>query len=82
MTNITTPLKKEEITDSSKRRITSHQTTAAHLDNASKHHLNAAKHHESGEHEKAAECTLKAQGHVLLANEVQREDFKHLALKK
>lgn len=62
--------------------IENHKKTATHLESAAKHHHEAAKHHEDGNHEKAAQSTIKAQGHVTLATEAQREDVKHHALYK
>jgi hypothetical protein len=59
--------------------IENHKKTAAHLETAAKHHLEAAKHHEEGNEDKAAKSTIKAHGHVALANEMQREDTKRHA---
>ena len=57
-------------------------TYATHLEYALKHHREAAKHHEEGNHDKAAQSTLIAQGHHVLAGEHQREDAKHHAWSK
>lgn len=42
-----------------------------------KHDLDAAKYHEEGNQEKAAESTVKAQGHNCCANDAQKGDAKH-----
>jgi hypothetical protein len=60
--------------------IENHKKIASHLEAAAKHHLDAAQHHESGLHEKAADSTIKAHGHISLANEAQKEDVKYHAL--
>jgi len=59
------------------KNIECHKTASTHLEAASKHHMEAAKHHEKGEHEKAAQSTIVAQGHVQLAKKQQEEDLKH-----
>lgn len=59
--------------------IEAHKKTANHLDEASKHHQEAAKHHEADQHDKAAKSTLAAQGHLILANEAQKEEAKKYA---
>ncbi len=64
------------------KNIECHKTTSAHLQEAAKHHLEAAKHHEKGEHEKAAQSTIVALGHVHIATESQKEDVKHHAVTK
>lgn len=61
------------------KNIENHRKVSTHLDDASKHHIDAAKHHEAGNHEKAAQSTIVANGHLLLANEAQKEDVKHHA---
>jgi hypothetical protein len=84
MSTTTTPVKAEKVKASpaeNQKGIENHKEIAAHLQEASKHHLDAAKHHEEGNHEKAAESTVKAQGHTSLAHEGQKEDAKHHALK-
>ncbi len=83
MTTTATPIKKEQSTiptAENKKGIENHKKTATHLKAASEHHLDAAKHHEEGNHEKAAESTVKAHGHVALANEAQKEDAKNHAI--
>jgi hypothetical protein len=57
--------------------IDNHKMAATHFEAAAKSHLEAAKHHESGNHEKAAKCTIEAHGHSYVANEAQKEDVKH-----
>ncbi len=83
MTTTTTSNKTEKTNVSpveNKKGIENHKKTAAALEAAAKHHLDAAKYHETGEHEKAALSTIKAQGHLSLATEAQREDVKNHAL--
>ena len=60
-----------------KKGIENHKNAAKHLEEAAKHHHEAAKHHEDGNHDKAAESTVKAQGHTSMANDAQKEDAKH-----
>jgi len=60
--------------------IKNHKRAAAHSEAAAKHHLEAAKHHASGDHQKAAQSTIIAQGFHHLAGEAQIEDIKHHAL--
>ncbi len=57
--------------------IDNHKKAATHFEAAAKSHLDAAKHHQSGNHEKAAKCTVEAHGHSCVANEAQKEDVKH-----
>lgn len=64
-----------------KANVENHKKIAKHLETAAKHHEDAAKHHEADNHEKAALSTVKAQGHLLLANQAQKEDVKNHALK-
>ncbi len=72
-TNIS-PVEKQE-------RIEDHKKTAGHLEEAAKHHLDAAKHHEVGDPKKASHSTTKANGHQLIAIEIQKEIAKKHALK-
>ncbi len=58
-----------------------HKKAAEHYQLAAKHHLEAARHHEAGAHDKAAESTVAAHGHSLLARENQRKDARHHASK-
>jgi hypothetical protein len=76
------PVKAEKTTISpaeNQKGIENHKTAAKHHEEAAKHHIEAAKQHEAGNHEKAAESTVKAQGHSSLANDAQKEDVKHHA---
>ena len=85
MANVETPIKKEQTiipTAENKKGIENHKKTATHLETAAKLHKEAAKHHEDGNHEKAAESTVKAQGHMAIANEHQKEDVKQHAIIK
>lgn len=45
-----------------------------HEEAARQHYEEAAKHQEAGEHEKAAQSTIKAQEHLNHANEAAREN--------
>jgi len=51
-----------------------HKKAAKHHEDAAKHHNDAAKHHEAGNHNKAAESTVKANRSHNMAHECQRED--------
>ena len=62
--------------------IEHHKTAAKHHEEAAKHHRDAAKHHEEGNHDKAAESAVKANGHQLLAKDAQDEGAKVHAGKK
>lgn len=62
--------------------IDNHKKAAEHHEEAAKHHHEAAKQHEAGNHDKAAQSTVIAQGHHTLAGEHQKEDAKHHAMKK
>jgi len=64
--------KKSSTTSATKEGIENHKTAATHLKAAAKSHLSAAKHHKNGNHEKAEKSSIKAYGHVSLANEVQK----------
>lgn len=66
--------------DENKKGIKNHEEAARHLYAAAKFHLDAAKNHLSGAHNKAATNTIRAQGHVRMAHELQREDAKHHAM--
>ena len=79
----TTPIKAEQtnITPADNQKgIENHKKAAVHLEEAAKNHLDAAKHHENGDHDKAAQSTVKAHGHAKLANDAQQEDIKQHAL--
>jgi hypothetical protein len=78
------PVKKEGVnapTAGSTNSIENHLQAASHHQEAAKHHLEAVKHHEEGNHEKAAQSTVKANGHSSLANDHQKEDAKYHAQK-
>jgi hypothetical protein len=83
MTNISTPIKTEPVMDpivANQNRIDNHKKAAKHHEEAAKSHLDAAKNHEEGNHDKALKSTVKAQGHLLLASESQKEVSKNHAL--
>ncbi len=85
MSNVEAPIKKEKSTiptAENKKGIENHNKIATHLEEAANLHKEAAKHHEEGNHEKAAESTIKAQGHTAIASEHQKEDVKQHALIK
>jgi len=63
-----------------KKGIDNHKQAAAHHEEAAKHHLEAAKHHEAGNHEKAHQSAVLANGHSCMASECQKEDVKSHAL--
>jgi len=62
--------------------IENHKTAAKHHEEAGKHHRDAAKHYEDGNHDKAAQSAVKANGHQLLAKDAQEEGAKTHAGKK
>lgn len=81
MSNTITPTKPVVSAAENQKDINNHKETAKHHENAAKHHHEAAKHHEDGNHEKAAESTVKANGASSMANDLQKEDAKHHASK-
>lgn len=60
--------------------IDCHHKIAECLDIASRLHTEAATHHQNGHHEKAAQCILKAHGNLILACDLQRENFINHAI--
>jgi len=60
--------------------IEAHHKISQHLEQASKDHLTAAKYLEAGNEELAMQNTLKAQAHLIYANELQRENIKRYLL--
>lgn len=78
--NPTTPVKSTAATENQKG-ILNHKMAAKHHEEAAKYHHEAAAHHEAGNHDKACDCTVKAQGHHCLAGEAQKQDAKHHTLK-
>ncbi len=60
--------------------IENHQEAARHHEQAAKHHHDAAHYHQEGNHEKANESTIKAQGHHYLAGKAQKKDITYHAL--
>lgn len=81
MPNTTTTAKPVVSAAENKKDVSNHKEAAKHHENAAKLHHEAAKHHEDGNHEKAAESTVKAHGASCMANECQKEDVKHHAAK-
>jgi hypothetical protein len=84
MSTTTTPQKEEKKIISpidKQKNVENHKKIATHLETAAKHHVDAAKHHEADNHEKAALSTVKAQGHLALANEARIDDVKNHAIK-
>ena len=63
-----------------KKGIENHKQAAVHHQEAAKHHTEAAKHHEAGNHEKAHESAILANGHASIASDHQKEDVKNHAL--
>jgi len=83
MTTTVKPTKAEKtnvLTAENKKGIENHKKAAKHHEEAAKHHLNAAKHHEAGDHGKAAQSTIKAQGHLHHVSKALREDAKQHAM--
>ena len=79
MSITTTPLKtevKKVTSEENKKNVENHKKIATHFESAAKFHIEAANHHEKENHEKAAQSTIKAQGHTALALEAQKEDVK------
>ncbi|GAA3560716.1 hypothetical protein [Snuella lapsa] len=77
-----TPIKKEKTSnpiDKNLKGIKNHKEAAKHLQAAAKSHLDAATHHEEGNHQKAAQSTITAHGHVNLAKKAQKADVKQHA---
>ncbi len=60
--------------------IDSHKKAAMHSEEAAKNHRDAAKHHEDGNHDKAMTSAVKANGHLELAADAQKENSKNHAL--
>jgi hypothetical protein len=50
-----------------------HKEAAKHHEEAAKQHREAVMHLEAGEHERALECTIKAQEHQAKATEFHKE---------
>ncbi len=81
-TTLTAPKKETTVSPvDNQKGIENHKKAAEHHQEAAKQHLEAAKHHESGNHDKAAQATVKANGQSVLANEAHKEDAKHHAMK-
>ena len=59
------------------KNVENHKKAAQHHEAAAKHHHAAAKHHEEGDHKKAAEATVKANGEHCLAAKAAKEDAMH-----
>jgi hypothetical protein len=81
MSNEVMPIKKDQpempTAENQKSKIENHKTAAMHHGEAAKNHTDAAKHREDGNHDKANDCTVKAQGHSHLANEANKEVIKN-----
>lgn len=60
--------------------IDCHIKIAECLEIASKLHLEAATYHQNGQHEKAAQSILKAHGNLILAGNLERENFINHAI--
>ena len=59
--------------------IDCHNKIAECLATASKFHMQAVTHHQNGFHEKAAQSILKANGNLIIATNLQKENFMHHA---
>ncbi|HEX7414503.1 MAG TPA: hypothetical protein VF411_10715 [Bacteroidia bacterium] len=80
MANIETPIKKEQttiLTAEDKKRIENHRNIADHLAAAGIWRREVANHQEVGNHDKAAECTVRANWHHCAANELLKQDANH-----
>ncbi len=62
--------------EANKKNVETHKSAAQHHQDAAKNHLEAAKYHEEGNHEKAAQSTVRAMGFTNLAIEQQLGDAK------
>jgi Zn-dependent oligopeptidase len=60
--------------------IESHKKMALLLQAAAQHHLDAAAHYEENDLDKAVISNGSAQEHLVLANEVQKENLKQYTL--
>jgi hypothetical protein len=80
MKNILTEMKNELDADILES-IEIHKESALHHEASARHHHEAVKHHEAGDHGKAYESTIKAQGHHALAHEHHQKISKLHALK-
>ncbi|MBY0485784.1 MAG: hypothetical protein K2P85_01115 [Flavobacteriaceae bacterium] len=60
--------------------IDNHKKVAQHLEQAAKYHIEAATHHQNGNHDRAAESTIKAHGNLIIGSELQRDNLKLHAL--
>lgn len=79
----TTPAKKEQsisATAENQKNIDNHKEAAKQHQEAAKDHLEAAKYHEAGNHDKACESAVKANGHHCLAAEAAKQDAKQHAM--
>ena len=84
MSNVETPIKKEQSNGSSsenQKGIDNHKKAATHFEAAAKSHREAAKHHEDGNHEKADKSTVTAEEQKKLAWEAHKEVVKQPSLK-
>jgi hypothetical protein len=82
MSTVATPVKTEPskgATSEVKKGSENHKVAAKHHEEAAKHHHEAARHHDEGNHEKAAQHTVIANGHSTLAQEAQKADSTHHA---
>jgi hypothetical protein len=82
MSTVAMPVKKEQTNGMSaeiKSGVENHKGAAKHHEAAAKNHHEAARQHEEGNHEKAAQSTVLANGHSSLAAEAQKDDARHHA---
>ncbi len=60
------------LSDEIREGIEKHKFSAIHLNAAASYHMDAAGHHEAGDHDRAAESSIKAYGHLRIARKAQR----------
>lgn len=62
------------LSDEIRQGIEKHKLSAIQLNAAASYHMEAAGHHEAGDHDSAAESSIKAHGHLRIARKAQRGD--------
>lgn len=77
---VKTQAKAKSDANENQKRIENHKKAATHLEAAANHHRDAAEYHEKGNHKKAHQSAIYANGHCCIANEIQREDAKQHAI--
>lgn len=75
-----TPVHSQKVVNQRLRGYETEKKTGQHLEAAAKNHFAAAKHRQAGNEELAAQNILKAQGHLIIAAELQQRNIKHQLL--